>query len=297
VARGAGSGDVTVESTGDITTGNLAANLGYESEGIYAATKFGSTGNVTVESTGNIITRGDYAEGILAYAGGGGDVTVESTGNITTRGYGSHALRAYSNGGDVTVASIGNITTSDGDADGILAVAYNGGNVDVDSTGNITTARYDAEGINAFSRGGDVDVDSTGNMSTTGDRSEGIYGGNSASSASGYRLSILPLLSLRDFAQILASPGLASNGNRQPGTFVALAASAPGTRPKRRTGQSGSVLPGLIRRRLVPSWKGHRRSSGVSRTSAALGILPMLNHETIPGDSGYWFPCNPRGSR
>ncbi len=168
-----GDGDVTVNSTGNVTTtGDVAV-------GILAAQADGD-GDVTVDSTGNVITTGDIASGILAVRrGGDGDVTVISAGNITTSGVGSEGIFALQRGGDgnVTVNSTGNITTTGDSSEGILALQRDGdGNVTVISTGNITTTEREAQGIAARQSGGDGDVtvNSTGNIITTGDSAEGI---------------------------------------------------------------------------------------------------------------------------
>jgi len=189
IALGPG-GDVTVSSTGDVTSTH--------GRGIFAASSYGKA---TVISTGTISAYGDgigatgYGDvavthtgdisagdsGIHAYspygkvdvtvtgtisavghgisAAGNRDVTVTHTGDITSQvGSGIYAFSQY---GKATVTHTGNISAR---LDGIAAIGY--GDVSVTHTGNITAQQGD--GIYAYSHAGAVTIVSTGNIKVYG---------------------------------------------------------------------------------------------------------------------------------
>jgi uncharacterized protein with beta-barrel porin domain len=171
-ANGAGTGAVTLTSTGNITTAGTSAY------GIFADA---NSAGVTVTSTGNIATTGAQAHGIYALGLNGSAVTVTSTGNISTSGDSAYGIRADgAGGGAVTLTSTGNITTAGNSAKGIFAYAISSAGVTLTSTGNIATAGINASGISAFTGNGGagagaVTVISTGNISTAGGNARGIY--------------------------------------------------------------------------------------------------------------------------
>ncbi|MEM1049257.1 MAG: autotransporter domain-containing protein [Pseudomonadota bacterium] len=153
------TGDVTVRSTGNITTSSGR-------EGIEATA---TNGNVVITSVGNITTPGD--EGIEAAVIANGSIVITSTGDITAlfdgTNDGDEGISALVSGtGSIAISSTGNITT-DGDAnsDGILGIVSTAGNLAIDSTGNITTTG--ADGIEASVQAGSTATVNlgTGNVS------------------------------------------------------------------------------------------------------------------------------------
>ena len=161
--------DVTVKSTANITVS------GQDADGIEARSNFGGLGspggNVVVESTGTI-TSGD-ARGIYASAGNvptpSLNVSVKNNGAITAREEGIYA-RSFA--GTVTVDSTGRIISSADPATEPLSARYSVGikaftgntgasAIDIINTGDIDATSY---GINAVAGGGSITIDSTGNI-------------------------------------------------------------------------------------------------------------------------------------
>ncbi len=181
-----GRGDITIDMTGNITTGTSG------SEGIDARGDGG--GDMKIDMTGDITTMGDEdSEGIFARSNSGGDIEVTMRGDITTSGgcetagetdaNCSEGIKARSRGdeGHVTVTVLdgmdgSNIKTSGDGSDGINAESAGSGAVTVDVTGDITTmGNQDSKGIDARGRGNfAVMVDVTGDITTNGTNSDGI---------------------------------------------------------------------------------------------------------------------------
>jgi hypothetical protein len=105
------TGDVTITSTGSITSGPDSS---------HAISALSQSGNVTIVATGDIATADNLAAGIYAQAGQ--RISLFSGGRIRTRGDDSPAIVAMGYAG-VAVANIGNITTTGAASDGIFAVS------------------------------------------------------------------------------------------------------------------------------------------------------------------------------
>ena len=184
-----GSGNVTVSSTGDISTtgerrdGILASSspypYGFINGGLIAPI---TKSTVVVTSKGNITVTGTHSDGIAA-ANANGNVVVTTTGNIAVADFGA-GIRASAQAGATTVTSKGNITGGSGSS-GIVASTNDhnnkgaGGSDTVTSTGDITLIGDNDKpkgrqaGILATGLA-NITVDSTGNISTTGDNRSGI---------------------------------------------------------------------------------------------------------------------------
>lgn len=192
------TGDVTVLSTGNITTTNGR-------EGIEANSQ---NGNVTVTSVGDITTPGD--EGIEADVTGNGKIVITSTGNITAlfegADDGDEGISAKVGGtGSITITSTGDITTDgDADSDGILGRMDGAGNVTINSTGNITTTG--ADGVEAL-----VQAGSTATVTLAGGTVSGGTGVSAGVNFSGGAGST-NILNVKSDATVSARSGIAVQG-------------------------------------------------------------------------------------
>jgi uncharacterized protein with beta-barrel porin domain len=185
-----GNGDITVTSTGDVTTGTgYGIDASHEGEGDTTVTSTGTidadndginafnrnSGSVFVTSTGNITARTDI--GIDASAGSGDMAKVTSVGNITAEDEGIEASSRL----NVTVSSTGNIVSNT--EDGIEAEAdqlvNTTGTTSVTSVGNITA---EEDGITATAERGTIVVNSTGDITAnTGSGVQSIIGTSGSS--------------------------------------------------------------------------------------------------------------------
>lgn len=139
----AGTGTVTINHTGDITS---AAGSGILAQSQYGSINIVSSGKI------NAFRYGIAAEG---YSG----VTINHTGDIISLNGGG--ISAYSPYGVVSITHAGNITSQ---GTGITALGYSG--VTINHTGNITS--LDAGGISAYSPTGAVSITNFGNIKAYG---------------------------------------------------------------------------------------------------------------------------------
>ena len=153
-----------VDLTGTVyVDSNFVYTTGYDSEGIDT---YNLGGGIDIESN-VVVTRGDFAEGIVALAeyyydvvfltGYSGDVTIDS-GSVFTYGDFADGITATAEGGDVTIYA-NNVLTFGLGSDAIVAVtgSYNGGNNDVFVATYATIYSYDGVGI-SVSASDDADI-------------------------------------------------------------------------------------------------------------------------------------------
>ncbi|MEM1048983.1 MAG: autotransporter domain-containing protein [Pseudomonadota bacterium] len=182
------NGNITV----NLNTGifEAIAATGGALTNVVDATVIGA-GNVTVNSTGNL-TNNALSNGIIGFVGGNGNVTIVSEGNIAARSIGINAVVA--DAGDVLVQSTGNVTINapipvfpapPTRPAAIRAAVTNAGNVRIVSTGDISiTGGTISSGIQANEFLGlvtarTVTIVSTGNISASGaTNSFGIQAGH-----------------------------------------------------------------------------------------------------------------------
>ena len=192
------NGDVTVLSTGNITTSSGR-------EGIEADT---TNGNITIVSVGNFVTPGDVS--IEASITANGDIVINSTGNITALFDGANdgdegIFASIGGNGSISITSTGNIITDgDADSDGILARVTGTGNLTVDSTGNITTTG--ADGIEAS-----VSAGSTADVTVAGGTVSGGTGTSAGVNLSGGAGST-NILTINSSAGVTAKSAIAVQG-------------------------------------------------------------------------------------
>lgn len=178
--------EVTIDSTGNITTTSPLTGMGIVAVDVFS---FDPATNQLVlvrsdisrvTSTGNISTAGRESTGIHVAAV---ESFITSTGNISTLGDVSPAITGI--GDDVTVKSAGSLTTRGDSSPGVLLAgdySLTDGRFDlidaadvgiVTSEGDITTAGELSPGVAAF--GLDLTINSTGNISTANWDSPGVY--------------------------------------------------------------------------------------------------------------------------
>jgi hypothetical protein len=149
---GAG-GAVSVTTNGPINASNF---------GIFARSENAGTGNVTVNATGNITQTGGSGGGILAGSTGSGAVSVTTNGNISSVGHGIYAYTKIGNG-NVSVLESGNITTTGADSMGVYAKSAHAGFTYVSTHGNISSQ---GDGIDGYAWYNGTTVKATGNITS-----------------------------------------------------------------------------------------------------------------------------------
>ena len=161
-ALGGAGGDVTINTTSDVTTrGDLAYGILAQSIGGGGGTGgFAITGQV---SGGSAISGVSLALGGLGGGGGvAGAVSLTSGGDIMTSGQGAHGVMAQSIGGGggdggfagSFVAALKDGATANFGVGGNGGTGNNGNIVTVDTSGTVTTTGQGAYGIMALSQGG-----------------------------------------------------------------------------------------------------------------------------------------------
>ncbi len=177
-----GSGAVTVDSTGDITSsdgaGVFAVTSGAQDTKVYSTGTvqsyavglfaYSMSGAVTLHSTGDVTSTD--GTGILAANMGAGNVEIISDGAVTAD---QDAINAGSGTGNITVTSTGDLESYTGS--GVAATTTGSGTVTIDSSG-VIDAYY--QGISALSDSGAIDITNDGNV-------QGDYTAIFASSGSG----------------------------------------------------------------------------------------------------------------
>lgn len=264
-------GNVTVTSTGDIKGGANSSGIAAGSDTFYYDGRAG-TQDVTVNSTGNITLNDDgqpanlpfnagrgYSQVAGILANGSGNITITSTGDISTTGDRRDGISAASSPYNfryygaliapvakpvVIVTSKGNITVTGHLANGISAT--NGdGDATVSSTGNIAVADFGA-GIRASATAGATSVTSKGNISggasssgivakTYDDRDRGIAGTDTVNSTGNITLT-------GDNAAEDVSAGIVANG---PANVTVTSTGNISTTGDNRSGIHASVAPPL----------------------------------------------------
>ncbi len=179
VGSGTHTGSIVLSSTGDLST------TGEEGEGITATLE--GSGDITVDSEGDIFTSGAGSSVERSSAGlfahrtqsegfqGSGDITIGSTGAITTRGNFSAGIAALIDGdpGAISVTTNGAILTEGLEAHGIHARNTGNGSVSIDVTGSVATTSGLSRGIRAETSSGEIDITLNG-VSVLSSLSEGI---------------------------------------------------------------------------------------------------------------------------
>ncbi len=167
--RESGDGDVSIISTGNITTNGTV--VFFRNRGIDAYERDG--GNLSVVSTGDITTLSG-GRGISAFENDDGNLTITSTGDIRTFADDRGISAEEFDDGNLTITSIGDITTYADDR-GIDAAESGAGDLTITSIGDIRTLADD-HGISADEVGtGDLTITSTGDITTVGDNDAAIY--------------------------------------------------------------------------------------------------------------------------
>ncbi|NEP91066.1 MAG: CHAT domain-containing protein [Okeania sp. SIO2C2] len=157
------AGNITINSKGDLSTGN-----------INSSSLNGRGGNITLESTGGIDTSSGEISS-LSQTGDAGNVTIGSNGDLITGNIDSNSKNGQ--GGNITLESTGGIDTTGVTVDtmgneevaGIFSASEEGnaGNITITSNGNLTTGNIDSNSKNG--NGGNIALESTGgNIDTTG---------------------------------------------------------------------------------------------------------------------------------
>lgn len=193
-------------SLGDVSVDAHSVQVsGYGSQGIVAYSVFGSVdvqagtvstgggkgtgigaytfaeGQTAHVTAGSVDTRGDYAVGVLALAGGGAAL-IDVTGTVSTAGEHSEGIAASGialNGGDAVTIHAGTVITTGGGARGISASGALGDvSITVDkviTSGDLGGGRHStwAEGILASTYSGTIRIDA-GSVETTGRGGAGI---------------------------------------------------------------------------------------------------------------------------
>jgi outer membrane autotransporter protein len=155
-----GKNEVNITSVANITIAGSA-------EGISA---YSSADDVTITSTGDISTAGKDANAILAMTKDGG-ILITSTGDISTQGKVSTAIYAIANDGGAKVISSGNISTVEEYSAGI-AVKSNNDAAYIISSGNVSTQGVSSIGL--FAQGSYAQIDHTGSVMTSANGTEAI---------------------------------------------------------------------------------------------------------------------------
>ncbi|NET40421.1 CHAT domain-containing protein [Okeania sp. SIO2B3] len=158
------AGNITINSQGDVSTGN-----------INSSSLNGRGGNITLESTGGIDTSSGEISS-LSQTGDAGNVTLGSNGDLITGNINSTSQNGQ--GGNITLLSTnGNIDTTGVTVDtmgneevaGIFSASEEGnaGNITITSNENLTTGNIDSNSMNG--NGGNIALESiSGNINTTG---------------------------------------------------------------------------------------------------------------------------------
>ncbi|WP_170416506.1 autotransporter domain-containing protein [Ruegeria atlantica] len=170
-----GTGDIVIESTGDVTANSNDGLDGTTEDGSISITSTGTirandngieadaAGNITISSTGDISARGSGIEtNVSGDSNVDGNVRINTNGDIDAI---NHALNVNLNGtGNVEIANNGNLSSR---AETIFVLS-NGDNVTLQSTGDVTSER--ARGIVVFRSDGDgnIDITQTGNIVAAG---------------------------------------------------------------------------------------------------------------------------------
>ncbi|MFS2108777.1 beta strand repeat-containing protein [Sphingomonas sp. Sphisp140] len=177
---GYGSQGIVAYSVGgsvDVQAGTVSTSGGKGTGiGAYSFVE-GETAHITV---GSVDTRGDYAVGALALAGGG-KASIDVTGTITTAGEHSEGIAASGvalDGGDAVVINATTVITTGGGARGISASGVGDVRVNVDkviTSGDLGGGRHStwAEGILASTYSGTIFIDA-GSVETSGRGGAGI---------------------------------------------------------------------------------------------------------------------------
>ena len=198
--RGAGSSGIRAASSGggnvDLTNSTAITTEGTNSSGIQAASR---AGNLTIRSTGDITTRGtatdtsvaseNWSHAIVGHTEEGGNVSITASRALATHADGANAIRAFSAGGDVSVNFNGSSSSIKTLAATGIAAQSDVGSVTVNNSGGISVAGPSSDGIRAQTSDGDARVTSTGRITTAGPGGIGIHAssfrGNAAIQAAG----------------------------------------------------------------------------------------------------------------
>ena len=187
-ANSFGSGDVTVSATSVATTGDNADAINAQS----------GTGDVSVTTTGAITTEGASADGINAFAPGGSIAIDVSNAGITTSGnFDANGIITFASEGTTTIDFSSVQVTGGGTfSDGITASSSTG---DISISGSrVTTNSTSAAAINALSTDGDIDIATDGNVIASGRGGSGIYAASTTGDVSVTANNVVSVAELAD---------------------------------------------------------------------------------------------------
>lgn len=158
-ARLQGDGDVAINNTGNITSEDIAINV------IANGT---TTGNITVTSTGNLTSASDDA--IETYVYGNGDININSSGTHSATSAGSEGIDALIAGnGNINIQVSGSVNANS-EAIEAEILGAGGGNITINNSANLTSATQEgifAEiGYCACGGSGDITITNTGNITS-----------------------------------------------------------------------------------------------------------------------------------
>ena len=165
-AVGLGTGNVIITSTGDITTSNISSTAIAGNTG---------TGDITIKSTGKLSTLGGGVSSAISSFTNEGDIKITSVGNVKTTGVEAAGHVSLVNGdGNIFVDTKGKFETSGAGAEAIGSAVVGTGNTSIKFQGSIVTSGEAAAGILSRINIGNITVDSTGDIQTGGDNAKGI---------------------------------------------------------------------------------------------------------------------------
>ncbi len=200
------TGDITLNASGNISTGNLSSDL---YSGLYGDNT-GDGGAITLEADGDITT-GNLSSYTYSYdlnSGDGGAITLEADGDINTGNLDSRSYAGNNtgDGGAITLEADGDINT--GNIDSLTfsyfsgSVAGNGGSINLTAEGDINTGGFvDSRstttsgiatdgGAITLEAGGDINPSNIDSSSVSGISNENTGNAGSISILSGNNINL-----------------------------------------------------------------------------------------------------------
>ncbi len=162
------AGNITIEASGNISTGNLSSD-------IFIVPSTGDGGAITLEADGDITT-GDISSYTYSYdlnSGDGGAITLNADGDINTGNLDSRSFAGNNtgNGGAISLEANGDINT--GNIDSLTfsyfggSVAGNGGSINLTAEGNINTGGFNSQSTSTSgiaTDGGTITLEAEGDI-------------------------------------------------------------------------------------------------------------------------------------